>query len=124
MRVLVINPIMYTSETRSIHRVESIKDTMCYDLCLAFYNMGHNITLIGGEPYKPITNEKYPFKVIWMHFSRLKIFMPHCFPYMTELNRFLKRSLYKACRTPYLQSKLNDIPWCRGECKDLGNKTW
>lgn len=32
MKVLVINPIMYTSETKNIKRAASIKDTMMYDL--------------------------------------------------------------------------------------------
>lgn len=41
MKVLVINPIMYTSETKNIKRAASIKDTMMYDFCLAFHEMGH-----------------------------------------------------------------------------------
>ncbi len=43
MKVLVINPIMYTSETKNIKRALSIKDTMMYDLCLAFHEMGHSV---------------------------------------------------------------------------------
>ena len=45
MKVLVINPIMYTSETKNIKRAASIKDTMMYDFCLAFHEMGHSVTL-------------------------------------------------------------------------------
>ena len=61
MEVLVINPIMYTSETKNIKRAASIKDTMMYDFCLAFHEMGHSVTLVGGEPFKPIKSETYPF---------------------------------------------------------------
>ena len=46
MKVLVINPIMYTSETKNIKRAASIKDTMMYDFCLAFHEMGHSVTLV------------------------------------------------------------------------------
>ena len=65
MRILVINPIMYTSETRDIKRVSSIKDAMMYDLCLAFHEQGHEVTLFAGEPYRPEQEERYPFRVIW-----------------------------------------------------------
>ena len=64
MKVLVINPIMYTSETKNIKRAASIKDTMMYDFCLAFHEMGHSITLVGGEPFKPTKSETYPFEVL------------------------------------------------------------
>ena len=40
MKVLIVNPILYTSETENIKRVESITDTMIYDLCLAFKKKG------------------------------------------------------------------------------------
>lgn len=59
MKVLVINPIMYTSETKNIKRAASIKDTMMYDFCLAFHEMGHSVTLVGGEPFKPTKSETY-----------------------------------------------------------------
>ena len=52
MKVLVINPIMYTSETKNIKRAASIKDTMMYDFCLAFHEMGHSVTLVGGADKK------------------------------------------------------------------------
>lgn len=65
MKVLVINPIMYTSETKNIKRAASIKDTMMYDFCLAFHEMGHSVTLVGGEPFKPTKSETYPFEVLW-----------------------------------------------------------
>ena len=35
-KVLVINPILYTAETNRIPRVDSIKDTMIYTMCLGF----------------------------------------------------------------------------------------
>ena len=49
MKVLIVNPILYTSETENIKRVESIKDTMIYDLCLAFHKKGISVTLAAAE---------------------------------------------------------------------------
>ena len=91
MKVLVINPVMYTSETKKIKRVESIKDTMMYDFCLAFYELGHSVTLVGGEPFKPTGNETYLFEVLWWECKCQKICMPHCLPFMPETYRYVKQ---------------------------------
>lgn len=94
MRVLVINPIMYTSETKQIHRAESIQDTMMYDLCLAFCELGHQVTLIGGEPFKPVKEENYPFEVQWWACRWQKLFMPHCLPFMPKTFSYVKKNEY------------------------------
>lgn len=91
MKILVINPIMYTSETKNIKRAVSIKDTMMYDFCLAFHEMGHDVTLVGGEPFKPLKTEEYPFEVLWWECKGTKLFMPHCFPYMPETCRYVRQ---------------------------------
>ena len=65
MKILIVNPILYTSEKRTPVRVKSIKDTMIYDLCLGFQESGHDVVLYAGEPYKPAVEETYPFEVIW-----------------------------------------------------------
>lgn len=91
MKILVINPIMYTSETKRIKRASSIKDTMMYDFCLAFHEMGHEVILIGGEPFKPSNTEVAPFKIIWYECKLQQVFMPHCLPYMPKLKKYLKQ---------------------------------
>jgi 1,2-diacylglycerol 3-alpha-glucosyltransferase len=58
MKVLIINAILYTSETADIKRVNSIKDTMFYDLCLAFKALGAEPVLFAAEPYKPVNRRK------------------------------------------------------------------
>lgn len=91
MKVLVINPIMYTSETKRIKRAASIKDTMMYDFCLAFHELGHSVTLVGGEPFKPTENETYPFEVLWWKCKCQKICMPHCLPFMPKTYQYVKQ---------------------------------
>ncbi len=89
--VLIINPILYTAETNEIPRVDSIKDTMIYTMCMGFLKAGHQVTLLAAEDYQPCTEENYPFPVIWMHTVCRKVFQPRCFPYMPALRGFLKR---------------------------------
>ena len=46
MRILILNPILYTAESNAIPTVSSIKDTMIYNLCLGFKQLGHDITSV------------------------------------------------------------------------------
>ena len=64
MNILIVNPIVYTSETKNIIRANSIKDTMIYDLCLAFEKKGHNVILYAAEPFKPVNKENIHLKYI------------------------------------------------------------
>lgn len=95
MNILVVNPIVYTSETKQIKRAKTIKDSMIYDLCLAFYKKGHRVTLYVAEPFKPYASEEYPFRVLWGKCIAKKIFMPHCFPFMPELKKYIRRNSEK-----------------------------
>ncbi len=89
-RVLVINPILYTSERNQIPQVRSIKDTMIYTLCLGFCEAGHEVTLIAAKDYRPGEEEEYEFPVIWQETVWHRIFQPRCFPYMPKLRQYLK----------------------------------
>lgn len=94
MKVLIVNPIIYTSETSDINKVSSIKDTMIYDLCLAFMQKGIEVTLAAAEDFKPTENEEYPFNVLWMKTKLKKICKPNVFPYCPEIKRIIKDEKY------------------------------
>ena len=89
-QVLIINPILYTSETNRIPRVKSIKDTMIYTLCMGFVKAGQQVTLIAAQDYHPTEEEQYDFPVIWMKTVLRDIFQPRCLPYMPRLRGYLK----------------------------------
>lgn len=90
MKILIVNPIIYTSETRNIKRVKTIKDTMIYDLCLGFKEAGIDVTLAACEDFKPDTKEDYPFDVIWMK-SKLKKLCPvNILPFCPEVKKIVK----------------------------------
>lgn len=81
--------VMYTSETKKIERTASIKDTMMYDICLAFYEMGHNVTLIGGKSFKILQEKNYPFDVLWWEYKWQKLFMPNCLLYISKTYKYI-----------------------------------
>lgn len=89
-QIAVINPILYTSETNQIPKVHSIKDTMIYTLCLGFLHLGHSVTLIAAEDYRPSDEETYDFPVVWMQTACRKVFLPRALPYMPKLRGFLR----------------------------------
>lgn len=89
MKVLIINPIMYTSETDNIPKVESIKDTMIYALCMGFIKNGDEPVLIGADEYRPIKDEKYPFTILWFSCILKKIYKPRCLPYLRGLRSYI-----------------------------------
>lgn len=94
MKILFVNPWIYTSETRKIKRKKSIKDTMSYGLCSAFSEMGHDITLIEDINFKPTEEENYSFKVLYVE-PRLKgIFITNKLPWYPEIKKHLKRVTY------------------------------
>ncbi len=88
--ILIINPILYTAETNEIPKVDSIKDTMIYALCMGFMHGGHKVTLIAAQDYRPVKSEEYPFTVIYMKTVWHRVFLPRCFPYMPQLREFLR----------------------------------
>lgn len=91
MKILIVNPIIYTSETRNIKKVNTIKDTMIYDLCLGFKELGVDITLAASDEYKPNIIEEYPFEVKWLKTKYKKLFPPHTLPYCPEVKTLAKK---------------------------------
>ena len=65
MKIIVINPILFTHEKGVIPHVTTIKETMIYDLCLAYHRAGHAVSLIAAADYAPERKETYDFEVDW-----------------------------------------------------------
>ena len=94
MNILLINAICYTSEYKNIQRAFSIKDTMIYDLCLAFKKQGHSVTLYAAEPYKPLNDEYYPFNIVWGKCIFKSIFLPNKFPFVKGIFNYIKNNRF------------------------------
>lgn len=118
MKVLIVNPILYTSETSDIKKTESIKDTMIYDLCLGFQKCGHDITLAAAKDYKPEVDEKYPFDIIWMETRLKKICIPNALPYCPEIKSIAKKGNFDLIISSEVFS-LNTLGLCLHSKKNL-----
>lgn len=94
MKILIVNPIVYTSETPNIKKAASIKDTMIYDLCLAFLSQNAEVTLVAGLDYKPLEKENYPFRVVWANCVLKKIFLPNAFPFCPQILKLIKKEKF------------------------------
>ena len=90
MKILVLNTIMFTAENGIIPEVKSIKDTMMYNMCLGFKELGHNVTLAVGEEFRPVENETFDFEVLFFKSKYTKFFPPTILPYSVELKNYLK----------------------------------
>lgn len=89
MKILVLNPILFTSTDGSLPKVETIKDTMMYGMCLGFKSLGHEITLVSYDEYRPVSKETYDFEVLFLKSNGSK-FLPNALPLSLELKRYLK----------------------------------
>ena len=84
MKIIVINPILFTHEKGVIPHVTTIKETMIYDLCLAYHRAGHAVTLIAAADYAPEREEAYDFEVVFLKSIDEKYFNRVYFPFYRE----------------------------------------
>ena len=94
MKILIVNPIIYTSETREIKKVNTIKDTMIYDLCLGFKAQGHEVVLAAAEDYKPTQNENYPFEIIWFKAKLKRLFPANVIPFCPDIKKYVSQNKF------------------------------
>ncbi len=94
MKILIVNPIIYTSEKSPVKKVKSIKDSMIYNLSLAFKKCGHEVVLVAADDYMPIEKEDYDVNIIFLKTRFKKIFKPNCIPLLCGLKKYLKRNKF------------------------------
>lgn len=94
MKILIVNPILYTSEKSPVKKVKSIKDSMIYNLALAFKKCGHEVVLIAADDYMPIEKEDYEVNIIFLKTRFKKIFKPNCIPVLCGLGKYLKNNKF------------------------------
>lgn len=94
MKILFLNPIIYTSESKKIKQINSIKDTMSVGMCNEMKRLGHDVTLYTTIDYKPLNDEKYEFNIIYDETKWKKIFFPNSFPYLKNLKHYLKKNKF------------------------------
>lgn len=53
MKILILNPVLFTGKDSIIQEVNSIKDTMIAGMYRAWGEAGHQITLLAIDDYRP-----------------------------------------------------------------------
>jgi len=94
MKVLFVNPVMFSSETKKVQRRNNIEDTMAFGLCKAFEENGYDITLYTCSSYEPLDKLTYPFKIIFEKPTFPFLFHPTIIPRLPKLKGFLKKSKF------------------------------
>lgn len=92
MRILILNSIMYTPQNGVIPKLNSIKESMAYNLAHAFSAEGHTVTLIAAVEYKPVYDEDYPFSVLFFKSNIPNLFLPSVLPLHASLPLYLWRN--------------------------------
>ena len=104
MKIIVINPILFTHEKGVIPHVTTIKETMIYDLCLAYHRAGHAVSLIAAADYAPERKETYDFEVVFLKSIGRKIFQPSVLPFLPGVWRYLQPVSYTHLTLPTICS--------------------
>ena len=117
MKVLIVNAILYTSETRRVRKIASIDDCMIYDLCLAFQKAGHEVTLFAAEDYRPTEQTEFPFEIIWAKTKLTKLFPANVLPYCPYIRKLLKDRDFDLVITSEVFSLLSLMVVRHARCK-------
>lgn len=94
MKILIVNPLLYSGNNNDIPKVDTIKDTMIYSMCLGFKSLGHQVTLVAMECYKPVKEEVYDFEVFFFK-TNFDGFLNAALPLSFSLNKYIRRNAKK-----------------------------
>ena len=92
MKILIINCILSTAEKGVIQRKESISDCMISNFARGFVELGHQVTLLASQEFKPTgQDEQIPFEVIYFPSKLPRVFKPTLLPWPRGMRSWLKR---------------------------------
>lgn len=96
MNVLIINPILYTPRLNGarVHKIATIKHTMIYNYALGFRELGHSVTLVASEEYRPTEQEQYDIDIVFLPNRAKKLIKrwPNGFPILGGLYSYLRKN--------------------------------
>ena len=92
MKILILNPILCTHHNNIIPVRNSIKDTMIYTLARGFKSLGHEVTLVAADDYRPTDAEEYECEVLFFKSRFKRLFQPSVLPFSPDTFRWLRRN--------------------------------
>ncbi len=94
MKILVLNPILFSGEKNKLPQVDSIKDTMIYSMCMAFVDLGHQVTLLAIDDYQPQQQKHYDFEILFFK-NNLKRTLPAALPCSWQMRQYIQKNSEK-----------------------------
>lgn len=92
MRILIVNLMLHSSEHGLITRRRTNGHTMIYTLARGFVSLGHEVTLLASEEYRPLEPESPGFEVVWFPSVMKRVFSPVLIPMAKGLRGWLRRN--------------------------------
>ena len=91
MKILIINCILSTAEHGVIVPKQSISDCMISTFARGFVELGHQVTLLASEEFKPTgSDEQLPFDVVYFPSIAPRVFKPSLLPWPRGMRAWLK----------------------------------
>ena len=91
MKILIINCILSTAEKGVITPKKSIWDCMISTFARGFIELGHDVTLLASQEFKPTEDEDLPFEVVYFPSRFPQIFKPSLLPWPRGMRSWLKQ---------------------------------
>lgn len=90
MNILIVNPILHTSEKGVIPRHKSNHDCMIYTMARGMVANGHKVTLAAAEEFRADNPDNEDFKVVYLPSRLPKIFRPDLIPWSAGLGKLIR----------------------------------
>ena len=91
MKVLIINCILSTAEKGFITPKKSIWDCMISTFARGFIELGHKVTILASQEFKPTETEELPFDVVYFPSRWPRLFRPDLLPWPQGMRAWLKQ---------------------------------
>ena len=92
MKILIINCILSTAEKGVIQRKESIRDCMISTFARGFIELGHRVTLLASQEFKPTGNDDgLPFETVYFPSRMPRLFRPDLLPWPRGMYAWLQQ---------------------------------
>ncbi len=91
MKILIVSPILISSEGCIIPEITTIKETMMYTMCMGFVENGHQVTLATAYEYQPVSEETgYVCEVLFFKSNLPRVFRPSVLQLSFSFYKYLR----------------------------------
>lgn len=92
MNILILNLILSTPEKGVIKKRDSISDTMICTFARGFVALGHLVTIVAAEEFRPTGQLPEDVEMVFLPSRMPKVFNPSLLPWPIGLGKYLKKN--------------------------------